>query len=89
MNKEEYTKFVENNELLNYNLELASALNTVVQILINKNMCNLEEFKDLKQQYKNQLLNDCYAKENQEDLKALKTFNYLFSDNKEKLEEGK
>ena len=78
MNKEEYIKYVENNEDLSRVLETNSSLNAIIEILINKNIFNKEEFKEIKQKYKKQMLDDSYARENPEDLKNVKAFNDFF-----------
>ncbi len=79
MNKEEYIKFVENNEDMSRRLEIVSTLNTIVEILINKNICETEEFKSIKQKYKNQMLDYNYAREKPEDLEAAKTIDNFFN----------
>jgi len=79
MNKEEYIKYVENNEDLSRTLEISSTINTIVEILINKNICEIEEFKSTKQKYKNQMLDDSYAREKPEDLEAVKTIDNFFN----------
>lgn len=79
MNKEEYIKYVENNEDLSRTLEIGSTLNTIVEILINKNICKIEEYKSIKQKYKNQMLDDGYAREKPEDLEAVKTIDDFFN----------
>lgn len=79
MNKEEYIKYVENNEDLSRTLETSSTVNTIVEILISKNICEIEEFKSIKQKYKNQMLDDSYAREKPKDLEAVKTINDFFN----------
>lgn len=72
MNKEEYTKYIENNEDIHRILEITSSLNTVIEILITKGVCTTEEFNKIKQKYKKQLIDDSYAKEKPEYLEAAK-----------------
>ena len=73
MNKEEYIQFVEKNEDLSRVLELSSSINAILEILINKNICSIEEFKEIKEKYREDMLERSYARETQEDLKAAKT----------------
>lgn len=75
MNKEEYIKYVENNEDLSRILETNSSLNALIEILINKNIFKKEEFKKTKQKYKKQMLDDSYARENPKDLENVKAIN--------------
>lgn len=79
MDKEEYTKYIENNEDIHRILEVTSSLNTVIEILITKGVCTTEEFNKIKQKYKNQMIDDSYAREKPEDLEAAKTINDFMS----------
>lgn len=73
MNKEEYIQFVEKNDDLSRVLELSSSIKAILEILIFKNICNIEEFKEIKEKYREDMLERSYARETQEDLKAVKT----------------
>lgn len=75
MNKEEYIKYIQNNEELSRIIEISSCLNTIVHILIDKCICTNEEFRKLKQKYKKKTLDDSYAREKPEDLETVKTIN--------------
>lgn len=73
MNKEEYIKYVQNNEELSRIVEIGSNINAIVKILIDKCICTGEEFRELKQKYEKQMLDNSYAREKSEDLEAVKT----------------
>ena len=75
MNKEEYIKYVQNNEELSRMVEIGSNINAIVRILVDKCICTGEEFRELKQKYEKKMLDDSYARENAKDLEAVKTIN--------------
>jgi len=74
MNKEEYIKYVENNEEISRQLEMISSINATIELLIRKNIIKTEEFSKIKQRYKEQIIQESYGREKQEDLKTIKTF---------------
>ena len=73
MNKEEYIKYVENNEEMSRFLEMISSINATIELLIRKNIIEAEEFSKIKKRYKEQIIQESYGREKQEDLKAVKT----------------
>ena len=62
MNKEEYIKYVQNNEELSRTVGICSNINAIVQILIDKGICTVEEYGELKQKYEKKMLDDSFMK---------------------------
>ena len=73
MNKEEYIKYIENNEEISRQLEMISSISATIELLIRKNIIEAEEFSKIKKRYKEQIIQESYGREKQEDLKAVKT----------------
>lgn len=78
MKYEEYIKFLKNNEETNRIIELTSTANAIAYLLVDKNICTMDEIKKIKEKYINKMLEENFKNENEETLKALKTFNDLF-----------
>ena len=78
MKYEEYIKLLKNNDETNRIIELTSTVNAIAYLLVDKNICNIDEIKKIKEEYINKMLEENFKNENEETLKALKTFNDLF-----------
>ena len=72
MNKEEYIKYVKENEEMGRFIEIASQLSTILHILINSKLCTQEEYNKLKQLYAEEIIEKKYSEENPEDLENAK-----------------
>lgn len=72
MNKEEYIKFVKENEEMNRFVTIASQLTTILHILVKSNLCTAEEFDKIQQSYTEKIIEEKYDSENQEDLENAK-----------------
>lgn len=75
MNKEEYIKFVKENEEMSRFVEIAARLTTIESILISKEICSVEEFDKTKEFYTEKLIEKKYELENKEDLEKAKKIN--------------
>lgn len=75
MTKEEYIKFVKENEEMNRFLKIAAQLTTIQSILIKEKICSAEEFDKTEQFYTEKLIEAKYETENKEDLKTVKKIN--------------
>lgn len=75
MTKEEYIKFVKENEEMSRFVEIAAQLTTIKDILIRTKLCSEEEFDKLKQIYAEKVIEEKYKLENKEDLKTAKKIN--------------
>lgn len=78
MKYEEYIKLLKNNEEINRIIELTSTVNAIAYLLVDKNICTMDEIKKIKEEYINKMLEENFKNEDEETLKALKTFNDLF-----------
>lgn len=73
MNKEEYIKYVKENEEMSRFIEIAAQVSTILHILINSKLCTREEYDKLKQLYTEEIIEKKYIEETPEDLKNAKT----------------
>ena len=78
MNKEEYIKFVKENEEMSRFVEIAAQLKTIEYYLIENNLCNASDFNRTKEYFSKKIIEAKYEAENKEDLEKAKKINDFF-----------
>jgi len=73
MNKEEYIKYIENNNQLKKEAEVSIDLMAILKILIEKGVCTDKEFAEIRKQCKDSFYDTTYKKISKEDLDRMKT----------------
>lgn len=80
MDKDEFIKYVESNKKLDGQIEEDSIICAIIEILVKKGICENKEFQEIKKKYRDNILDDSYAKLNNKELEAMKTINSFMKD---------